>query len=119
MAKVLDLKVFKPEERIFRLLDEDGKEIKSVNVSRVPTDAVISILDNMDVLVGIQNGNVDSRAYDVLLDVVVRTCEANDNEVTKEYLLAQLDVFGLTELIMYIIEPVMEQMRSQGQSKKK
>lgn len=117
MSKVLDLKVFKPEERHFRLLDADGKEVKKINVSRVPTDAVISILDNIDLLNKMQKGDVSREAFDMLLDVAVQTCQANDQEITREYLLEALDVFGLVELIMFIIEPVFSRMKEGGKKK--
>ena len=119
MGKVLDLKVFKPEERHFRLLDTKGEEVKKINVSRVPTDAVISILDNVDLLVKMQKGEVNRKAFDMLLDVAVQTCQANDEEITREYLLEALDVFGLVELIMFIIEPVFERMKNDGKKKQK
>jgi hypothetical protein len=119
MSKVLDLKVFKPEDRVFRLLDEEGREVKSVNVSRVPTDAVISILDNMDVLIEMQKGNINKKAFNMLLDVAVDTCKANDEDVTREYLLEQLDIFGVVELIMFVIEPVMARLREGDKGSKK
>ncbi len=117
MGKVLDLKVFKPEERHFRLLDADGKEVKKIDVSRVPTDAVISVLDNVDLLAKMQKGEVSREAFDMLLDVAVKTCQANDEEITKDYLLEALDVFGLVELIMFIIEPVFARMKDEGKKK--
>ena len=117
MGKVLDLKVFKPEARHFRLLESEGKEVKKIDVSRVPTDAVISILDNVDLLVKMQKGDVSREAFDMLLNVAVQTCQANDQEITRDYLLEALDVFGLVELIMFIIEPVFERMRNNGKKK--
>lgn len=117
MAKVLDLKVFKPEKRTFRL--HDGDEVREIDVSRVPTDAVISILDNLELLEAMQRGKVDREAFEMLLGIAVATCRANDEEVTRDYLLDKLDVFGVVELIQFVIEPVLQRLTEGGKDSKK
>lgn len=117
MAQVLDLKVFRPEKRIFRL--HDGDNVREIDVSRVPNDAVIAILGNMDTLAGMQSGKVDKEAMDTLIDIAVQTCRANDQEVTREWLMEQLDVFDIVKLIYFVIDPVIARLTEGGGSKKK
>ena len=118
MGQILDLKVFKPEPRKFRVLDGE-KVIAEVDVSRVPTDSVISILANMDVLTKMEKGVVDHESFDILLDVAVRTCKANDESINREWLLDHLDVFGIVQLIIFIIQPVLNRLTEGGGTKKK
>ena len=116
MAQVLDLHVFKPEARTFRL--HDGDKVREIDVSRVPTDAVISILDNLELLEAMQRGKVDREAFEMLLGIAVATCRANDEEITREYLVDKLDVFALVALIQFVMEPVLKKLTQPDDSKK-
>lgn len=109
--QILDLDAIRPPERKIKLA---GKEI---DVTLVPFDAMLDILDNYDkfkILGTAQEADLKGdELKDMMLwmyETTMKICGRSDGDITKEWLEKNTDIVQMISLMGFVIQPLLEKL---------
>ncbi len=109
--EILDLDAIRPPERKIKLA---GKEI---DVTLVPFDAMLDILDNYEKFKALGTtkeanlkGDELKSMMEWLYETTVKICGRSDDGITKEWLGENTDIVQMIALMGFVIQPLMEKL---------
>lgn len=109
--EILDLDAIRPPERKIKLA---GKEI---DVTLVPFDAMLDILDNYDKFKVLGTAKeADLKGDELksmmtwLYETTMKICARSDGEITKEWLEKNTDIVQMIALMGFVIQPLLEKL---------
>lgn len=103
MADILDLDKLVEDKRTVKL---EGKEI---DVTKIPSKVTLTVADTWEEI-----DEDDPESFDKIIDIVMMIIDAQNDDITRDWLIENSSLRQLIALIEYVLEPIQEKKQQGG-----